>query len=133
MADHTLLNLRADVEDSASAHGLSPMMESHFARGALGLESSGVSLFRYAPGFRAPFGHRHRRQEEVYVVVSGSARVAVGDEVIEMGPWDALRVAPGTMRCVEGGPEGVELIAVGAPAVGQDGEIVPGWWAGAGS
>ena len=49
--------------------------------------------------------------------------------VIDVAPWDAIRVAAGTMRAFEAGPEGLELLAYGAP-IGEpnDGEIVPGWW-----
>ena len=92
MADYTKLNLRGDVEDMAKRFGYSPDVESHFARTALGLEESGLSLFRVAPGFRMPFGHRHERQDEVNVVVSGSARVKVEEEIVELRQWDALRL-----------------------------------------
>ena len=81
-----------------------------------------------------PFGHRHREQEEVYVVVSGSARVKVGEEVLELHQWDALRVRGEVMRAFEGGPNGCELLAFGAPSSGQspsaDVEMVQEWWTG---
>ena len=126
----TRLNLVDDVEDMAPRFGLSPGLQSRFARGPLGLEKSGLSLFRIGPGFRAPFGHLHTEQEEVYLVVSGGARVRVGDEVVELGPWDALRIAPGVMRAFEGGPEGAELVAFGAPNTDNaDSEVEQGWWA----
>jgi mannose-6-phosphate isomerase-like protein (cupin superfamily) len=118
-----------ELEDQAPKFGLSPALQSRFARGPLGLERSGVSLFRIGPGFRTPFGHTHGEQEEVYLVVSGSARMRVDDEVVELGPWDALRVAPGSMRAFEGGPEGADLIAFGAPNTeNRDAEVVQGWW-----
>ena len=80
------------VEDQAPRGGLSPNMKAHFARLPLGLENSGLSYFRIAPNFRLPFGHKHRDQEEVYVLMSGSGRMKLDDEVIELKPWDALRV-----------------------------------------
>jgi mannose-6-phosphate isomerase-like protein (cupin superfamily) len=130
MAGYTRVNL-AEVEDMAPKFGLSPGLESRFAREPLELERSGLTLFRLAPEFRTPFGHRHGEQEEIYVVVSGSVRAAVGDEVLELGPWDALRMAPETMRALEGGPEGAEVLAFGAPNTGPgDAEPAPGWWAG---
>ena len=128
MADYTLVNLK-EVEDQAPRFGMAPNVEMRMARVALGLENSGVSYQRLAPGFRLPFGHKHNRQEEVYVVVGGSARAKLGDEVVELKRWDAVRVPKDTMRSFEAGPEGVELIAIGAPNTGPgDADTVQGWW-----
>ena len=125
---HTIVNLM-DVHDMAKDHGLSPGLESRFARKDLELEQSGLSHFRIAPGFRTPFGHRHREQEEIYLVVGGSARVKLDDEVLELGRWDAVRIPPGTMRCLEGGSEGAEVVAIGAPNTdNQDIDMEQGWW-----
>jgi len=129
MADFTKLNLKEDVEDQAPNFGLAPHLEARMARVALGMENGGLSYQRLAPNFRVPFGHRHNQQEEVYVVVGGSMRAKLEDEVVEMGPWDALRVHKETMRGFEAGPEGVEIIAFGAPNTGPgDGDIHQGWW-----
>ncbi len=125
---YTIVNLKA-VDDEAARFGLSPNLEARFARKPLALEHSGVTYFRLAPGFREPFGHRHGSQEEVYVVVSGAARVKLDDEIVELEAWDAIRVAPQTMRCREAGPNGVEMILVGAPHAQGDSELVHGWWA----
>jgi quercetin dioxygenase-like cupin family protein len=128
MPDHTVLNLK-QVEDSAEKFGYAPDMESRFARGSLELENSGVSYFRFAPGYRVPFGHVHTEQEEIYLVLSGAARVKLDDEVIELGEWDAVRIAPGTWRGVEAGSEGAEMLAFGAPNTeNADMEMEPGWW-----
>ena len=88
-----------------------------------------LSYQRLQPNFRIPFGHKHAAQEEIYIVISGSATAKVEDETIELQQWDALRVDPDTMRGFEAGPDGVELIAVGGP-VGDtnDAEIVNDWW-----
>jgi Cupin domain len=127
-ARFTVVNLR-QVEDQAPKFGLSHGLESRFARTDLGLAASGLSYFRLAPGFREPFGHRHRDQEEVYLVVSGNARAKVGEEVVELGAWDALRVAPTVVRCLEGGPEGAEVVAFGAPSHdNRDAEPIQNWW-----
>jgi mannose-6-phosphate isomerase-like protein (cupin superfamily) len=129
MSAYTKRNLKQDVEDMAPRFGLSPGLASHFARVPLELEQSGVSLFTIAPGFRAPFGHVHAEQEEVYVVCAGSARVKLDDDVVELAQWDAVRIAPGTMRGIEGGPDGAELLAFGAPDTqNQDVEMVQDWW-----
>ena len=128
MAGYTIVNLR-EVEDMAPRFGLSPGLESRFARRPLGLERSGISHFRIAPDFRMPFGHRHREQEEVYLVLGGTLRVKVEDEVVELGPLDAIRVAPETMRSFEAGVEGAEVLAFGAPSdENRDAEPTPGWW-----
>jgi mannose-6-phosphate isomerase-like protein (cupin superfamily) len=128
MADYTLVNLK-EVEDQAPRFDMSPNMEMRMARVALGLENSGVSYQRLAPNFRLPFGHKHNRQEEVYVVVGGSGRIKLGDEVVDLRQWDAVRVPKDTMRGFEAGSEGVELIAIGAPNTGPgDADTVQGWW-----
>jgi quercetin dioxygenase-like cupin family protein len=128
MPDFTRLNLM-DVEDMAPRFGMAPQAEGRFARDALGLEQCGLTLFRFAPGFRLPFGHRHGEQEEVYVVLEGSMRIKVEDEVVELGPLDALRVPGPLARGMEAGPEGVRLLAFGAPNTeNKDAEMLPGWW-----
>jgi uncharacterized cupin superfamily protein len=128
MADFTIVNLK-DVEDSAVAFGLSPGLEARFASGALELTQLGASYQRLAPGFRIPFGHHHAEQEELYVVLSGSARLRLDDEVRELGALDAVRVPKETMRNFEAGPEGVEFLAIGAPATGPgDAQTEQGWW-----
>lgn len=123
---HTVVNLR-EVEDLAPRFGLAPNLESRFAKGALGLENLGLSYFRLAPGYRQPFGHRHGEQEEVYVVVSGSVRMKVEDEIVELHVWDAIRVPREMARCPEAGPNGAELLVVGAPLT-ADTEMLPNWW-----
>jgi uncharacterized cupin superfamily protein len=72
----TLTNLKYDVDDSGVAFGFSPALESRFAREALQTERLGISYQRIAPDVRAPFGHRHREQEEIYVIVGGSGRAS---------------------------------------------------------
>ena len=128
MSTFTKANIKHDVEDAAPQFGLSPELEFRAARRALECEQSGASYQRIAPNFRQPFGHSHKVQEEVYVLLSGSARVKLDDDIVELAPFDALRIAPGVMRCVEAGPEGAELILFGAPKVDQDGDMVQGWW-----
>ena len=128
MSGYTKANLRHEVENSAPKFGMPAELEARFARRALGGETLGVSLMTLAPGFRVPFGHRHGQQEEVYVVVRGSARVKVDDEVVELAEWDAIRFHPGVMRQLEAGPDGVEYVAFGAGTDPGDAEMEPGWW-----
>jgi mannose-6-phosphate isomerase-like protein (cupin superfamily) len=127
VAEYTHLNLKNDVEDAAAKFGLSPNMETHFARNAMGLEGGGFSYQRYAPYFRAPIAHRHKNQEEVYVVVAGGGRVKIEEEVRDLAQWDALRVPPQTARAFEAGPDGLELIAIGF-AEGGDTEMLDDFW-----
>lgn len=128
MTGYTKLNLRDDVEDMAVGR-MPPGIEAHFAKQALDCEKSGVTYYKLGPDFHPPFGHRHAEQEEIYVIISGSAIVKVEDEEIEMGDLDAIRLAPGAARALRAGREGCELIAFGAPKPeGQDVEMLPGWW-----
>lgn len=129
MAGYTITNLK-EVEDQAPKFGLSPNLEARFAREPLGAEETGLSFQRFAPGFRTPFGHKHEDQEELYLLLSGSGRIKLDDDVVELKQWDVVRIGKDTMRCFEGGPDGAELLAFGAPTGGlpNDAEMTPGWW-----
>jgi uncharacterized cupin superfamily protein len=127
VARYTLENL-SEVKDMAPEFGMGPDMEARFAGQALDLDRTGVTMFRFAPNFRVPFGHRHEDQEEVYVVVAGSARIKIDDEIVELSQWDAVRVPGDTMRNLEGGPDGAQVIAFGERAGQEASEMVPGWW-----
>ena len=129
MAGYTKLNLKQDVEDQAPKFDMSPQLEFRTAGGPLETENGAISYLRVAPSFRMPFGHTHSEQEEVYVLVSGSARIKLDDEVLELRPLDAVRIPSETMRNLEGGPDGAELILYGAPNTGLgDAQMSQGWW-----
>ena len=129
----TLRNIKEDLEDIGSKFHGAPGLEFRAATNALDLEQSGLSYQRVPPGYRFPYGHTHMRQEEVYVVVRGSGRMKVDDEIFELEEWDAVRVAPGMWRGYEAGPEGLEILVIGAPNLGEDPrDDVEGrrdWWA----
>ena len=129
MANYSTANLK-EVENQGVRFGVDENdWELRMARVPLNCEHCGVSYQRVGPGWRAPFGHRHKRQEEIYILVSGSARMKIDDDIVELQPFTAVRLSAEAMRAVEGGPEGAELIAIGAPNTGPgDGETVPGWW-----
>jgi quercetin dioxygenase-like cupin family protein len=112
-----------DVEDSVGERA--PGIDGKFGRKHLDSSDLGVSLFRYTANLRSPFAHSHREQEEAYVVVAGSGRVLLDDEVQELRQWDLLRVAPEVVRAFEAGPDGLDLIAVGGPKP-EDGDGVMG-------
>lgn len=104
-------------------------MEWRFARDALDSPELGVSRFSYGPGARMPWGHRHREQEEAYVVVGGSGRARLDDEIVELAQWDVLRVAPAVIRSFEAGPEGLDVICIGGhKPKGPDAERFPDFW-----
>jgi quercetin dioxygenase-like cupin family protein len=100
-----------------------PGIEGRFGRTHLDSRDLGVSLFRYAANLRSPMAHSHREQEEAYVVVAGSGRVLLDGEVRDLRQWDVLRVAPEVVRAFEGGPEGLDVIAIGGPKP-EDGDGV---------
>ena len=126
-------NLKTDLEDFGPRFDGAPDLEFRFASQALELEQSGLSYQRVPPDYRFPYGHTHKTQEEVYVVVRGSGRMKLDNEIVELQEWDVVRVPPGTWRGYEAGPEGLELIVYGAPNLGDvprdDVEGERGWWA----
>lgn len=126
MPNFAMKNLM-EIDNAAADRGGD--IKAHFARKYLDSDHLGVSYFRYGPNYRAPYGHRHREQEEAYVVVGGSGRAKLDDEMVELRQWDVLRVAPSVVRTFEGGPEGLEVIAVGNDRPeGGDGEMVKDHW-----
>jgi mannose-6-phosphate isomerase-like protein (cupin superfamily) len=123
---HTIKNLE-DVDDMAPKSGLGDMGQARFAREDLDAQDTGLSHQRLNPGKRQSFGHRHHKAEEIYLVLSGSGRVKLDEEIVEIKRLDAIRVSPETTRAFEAGPEGLEFVAFG-PHHSGDGELVQGWW-----
>jgi mannose-6-phosphate isomerase-like protein (cupin superfamily) len=123
---YTLKQLK-DVEDSAKKFGFGEIQEVRFATEDLDAEDTGVSHHKIKAGMRQPFAHKHDKAEEIYVVLAGSGRAKLDDEIIELDTLDALRVAPGVTRAFEAGPSGIEIIVFGPHHVG-DGEILQEWW-----
>lgn len=125
---YTRKNLN-DVEDAAAKFGFEESQESRFVRGGdLDAEQTGLSFHRFRPGKRQGFAHRHDDVEEIYVVLSGSGRMKLDDEVIELERLDAIRVAPGVMRGFEADDGGLEILAFSPRREDDRGEIVPNWW-----
>jgi mannose-6-phosphate isomerase-like protein (cupin superfamily) len=114
VSDYTIKNLR-EVEDMAIKHGFSESQEARFPRSELGAETTGLAYHVVRPGERQAFAHRHHEAEEVNVVLSGTGRVRLDDEVVEIGPMDAIRVAPQVTRAFEAGPDGLELARLRPP------------------
>ena len=129
----TLINIKDDLEDIGGRFDGHPDLEFRAATKPLALESSALSYQQVPPGYRFPYGHTHETQEEVYVVLRGSGRMKLDDEIVELKQFDAVRVPPGTWRGYEAGPQGLELLVVGAPNLGEDprGDVDGrrDWWA----
>ena len=129
----TLTNIREDLEDLGPRFDGAPELEFRAATKALELAECALSYQRVPPGYRFPYGHTHVKQEEVYVVLRGSGRMKLDDEIVELREWDAVRVPPGTWRGYEAGPDGLEILVTGAPNLGEDprGDVdgQRDWWA----
>jgi mannose-6-phosphate isomerase-like protein (cupin superfamily) len=125
---HTVKNLR-EVDDMAPKFGFDAVQEARFCWRDLDAEQTGLAFMRVKPGQRQAFAHKHDAAEEIYVVVAGSGRIKLDDDIVDLGPMDAVRIAPGVARALEGGPDGIEYIAFGPHHEG-DGEILKdeGFW-----
>jgi mannose-6-phosphate isomerase-like protein (cupin superfamily) len=127
----TLTNIKRDLDDIGSRFDGAPDLEFRAATKALELEKSGLSYQRVPPAYRFPYGHTHKEQEEVYIVLGGSGRMKIDDEIVELEEWDAVRVPPGVWRGYEAGPNGLEFLVIGAPNLEDPREDVDGlrdWW-----
>ncbi len=120
MSRFAVVNL-LEVEDSVGDRA--PGVEGRFGRKHLESSDLGISHFRYAANVRSPVAHSHREQEEAYIVVAGSGRVLLDDEVLDVRLWDVVRVAPAVVRAFEAGPDGLDIVAVGGPRP-EDGDGV---------
>jgi mannose-6-phosphate isomerase-like protein (cupin superfamily) len=116
-----------EVADSAPRFGFQDVQEARFAKDELNAERTGVAHLRLKAGQRQPFAHRHEQAEEVYLVLGGSGRVKLDEDIVEIGPLDAIRVAPSVTRAFEAGPDGLEIVAFGSRHDG-DGEVLKDWW-----
>ena len=127
MSGYTIVNLM-EIENGAKEGGST--LDARFARSRLDSDHIGLSHFRYAPNRRSSKGHSHREQEEVYVVLGGSGRVKLDDELFDIKAWDVVRVAPATVRGFAAGPDGLELLAIGSdrPEGGDGVQADDGWW-----
>ena len=129
----TIKNIKGDLEDIGAVFDGAPGLEFRAATKPLELEQAALSYQRVPPGARFPYGHTHVTQEEVYVVLRGGGRMKLDDEIVELKEWDAVRVPPGTWRGYEAGLEGLEILVIGAPSLGEarreDVDGRRGWWA----
>jgi quercetin dioxygenase-like cupin family protein len=127
MSEYVKINI-GEVEDMAPQYGMSELGEARFARGALGAERIGLAYYKLNPGQRLGFGHRHGEDEEVYLVLSGSGRFKVDDEVFEIGSHDLVFVPPQAMRSWECDDGGMELVAFGGHTEGAGADMDREFW-----
>ena len=85
------------------------------ARASLGATAFGMQILQLPPNadFHPYHDHTHDGQEEVYVVIDGSAEFELDGERVAISPDTAVRVGPATKRRILPGPEGVRIVAVG--------------------
>ena len=120
---YTIKNLR-EVQDVAPGAGFGDYQEARFARGDLEAEQTGLAYHVVKPGKRQAFAHRHDEAEEIYVVISGTGRVKLEDEVRDIGPMDAVRIAPPVRRAFEASADAPLELLVFGPHHDRDGEIL---------
>lgn len=85
-------------------------------RAGLGVTSMGIQVLRMPADYDAypDHTHLHDEQEEVYIPLSGSVTLDLGDEKHELKPGTYARVGPGQKRKLVPGDDGVELLCLGA-------------------
>lgn len=130
MAGYTVVPV-SDVPDQAAEVGMDPdHFEIRFMRERLGLQNFAVTFERFGGDWRPSRGHRHIVQEEVYFLISGRAQAKFGDEVIDLEPWTAVRVAPETTRAFRAaGDEDAVFVTIAAPQAGLDDvEFIQNYW-----
>ena len=116
-----------EIEDAAPANGFADRWQARVARTALGARQTGVTHFRLLAGKRSPFAHRHAAAEEIYVILGGTGRMKLDDEIVDVRTLDAIRVQPEVARAFEAGGDGLEFLAFGPHHPG-DGEPVDDAW-----
>ncbi|MFN8160321.1 MAG: cupin domain-containing protein [Solirubrobacterales bacterium] len=107
MADYTAVR----IEDMEAIYGGAMFR----ARASLGASSFGLSIFELPAEFDAYPEHDHSDdgQEEVYVVLSGSAEIDIEGDTVHLDPSTVVRVGPGTRRKIRTGAEPVRILAIG--------------------
>jgi mannose-6-phosphate isomerase-like protein (cupin superfamily) len=128
MSDYT----RIDLADAPDVLGDYPG-EMRFLTGPLDAEQSALTHRRMPPGTggRGSYGHRHRTQEELYLVLEGTLTFKVGDDVFEAPAGTAVRVAPSALRSVHNDSDAdVVLVITSVKAADHDGEVETedGFW-----
>lgn len=130
MADYSVVAGEAATDYMAEYPGYGEMRS---YTDALGSEQVAFTWRRMPAGTggRGSYGHRHRSQEEIYFVVSGEVTFKVGDDVFEVGPGTAVRIAPQALRSVHNDTEAEAELVICSMRVDDpeaDTETVEGFW-----
>ncbi len=119
------------VDEVRDVHADGPD-EMRMLRNDLDSEQIALTYRRIPAGHQSAHGHTHSKQDEVLFVFAGTLRVKLDDEIIEVGPKTALKIAPEVKRGYHNtGTEDVELIIVSPQAEFVDdngGQPDPDWW-----
>lgn len=121
MSDYTAISL----SDAPDVLGDYPG-EMRFLTAPLEAEQTALTYRRMPPGTggRGSYGHRHRTQEELYLVAEGTLTFKVGDDVFEAPAGTAVRVAPSALRSVHNDSDAdVVLVIASVKAADYDGEV----------
>jgi mannose-6-phosphate isomerase-like protein (cupin superfamily) len=99
----------------------------------VGAEQVALTFRRMPPqtGGKGSYGHFHRTQEELYLVLSGTLQFKLGDTVVDVPGGTAVRIAPEVVRSVwNEGPDDAELViaSIRIEATGGDAVTVPNFW-----
>lgn len=128
----TVTNIKNDPDDVGSNFDGPEGLEFRMATDELELTQSGLTYQSIPANYRFPYGHTHKTQEEIYLVVRGGGRMKLDDEIVAINQWDAVRVSPETWRGYEAGPDGLDMLVIGAPNLGdgrrEDVEGARDWW-----
>src|SRR3954454_6526952 len=129
MSDVTIRRL----EDVPDAFGGSYPGAMRFLTETLGNEQVAFTHRVMPPqsGGKGSYGHRHKTQEEIYFVISGTLQFKLEDEVVDVAADTAVRVAPGVVRSIwNDAAEHAELIIVSTRVddVREDVELVQDFW-----
>ena len=115
MTNFTIINLK-DLEDMAPKHGHSDMMQSRFASKDLELKESGLGYQILSANAKLPFKHKHKMQEEVFLILSGTGKMILDQETIKVKPLDVIRVGADVVRSLKADNKELAFVIFGAPA-----------------
>jgi len=82
-----------------------------------------MTVMKMAPGITS-VAHRHKQQEETYLVIDGDVEIKLEDEIVKLKPFDAVRVSRDTARALRNvGNKEALIIAFGTPNTGPGDSI----------
>lgn len=130
MSDYTIAERERANDYMAEYQGFGEMLS---YTDALEAEQVALTWRRMPPGTggRGSYGHRHRTQEELYLVLAGTVTFKVGDEVFEAGAGTAVRVPPEALRSIHNDGAGDAELVICSVRVENptgEGELVEGFW-----